>query len=215
MMYSKFILSPVVSFPVNIAALLLLVYTADTFILNADFYEKAVKDSGLNWNTVLLSTSPKFKLVLYTASALLLFLKYSLISLLIYTTFYLNEIKASYSSIFKIVCLAEMIFLVPAAIKVAWFFVYPPTGLDQWTGFYPLSIHSIVSGVSIPAAAMYPLQLLNLFELVYILSLAYFLQKLVKRNYDHTLRFVMISYLPGLIVWILLTSYYTLMIQPG
>ncbi len=212
-MYSKFVLKPVVSFPVNIVALLLLVYTADTFVLNADFYERAITDSGMDWNTVLLNRSPKFKLLLYTSSALLLFLKYNLISLLIYTTFYLNETKASYSSIFKIVCLAEMIFLVPAAVKVIWFFIYPPTGLDQWTGFYPLSLHSVLSTASIPIAAVYPLQLLNMFELLYILTLAYFLQKLFRRTYDHTLRLVLISYLPGLFVWTLFATYYTIMLN--
>lgn len=213
MMIHKLVLKPHVTFPVNIVALLFLVYIADTFILNTDFYEKAITDSGLNWDTVLLKQSPKFKLLLYTSSVLLLFLKYSLIALLIYTTFYLNEIKASYSSIFKIVCLAELIFLVPAAIKVIWFFIYPPDGLDQWTGFYPLSIHSVLSDTAIPAAAVYTLQLLNIFELVYILTLAYLLKNSLRNTYDRTLRLVMISYLPGLFVWTLIATYFTVMLN--
>ena len=212
-MTSKFVFKPLVLFPLNIAVLLLLVYAADTFILNAEFYEKAMKDSGLDWNIVLLNQSPKFKLLLYTSSIILLFLKYGLVALLIYTTCYLNEIKASYSSIFKIVCLAELIFLVPAAIKVIWFFIYPPSGLDQWTGFYPLSLHSVLSDTAVPAAAVYPLQLLNIFELVYILSIAYLLKNSLRNTYDRTLRLVMISYLPGLFVWTLIATYFKVMLN--
>ena len=215
MMTTNFVLKPTVSLPVNIAVLLLLVYAADTFILNANFYTRAIADSGLDWNAVLLNTSPKFKILLYTCSVLLLFLKYSLISLLIYTTFYLNLVKVSYHSVFKIVCLAEMVFLIPAMIKVIWFIIYPPTALEQWSSFYPLSLHSVLSGISIPAVIAYPLQLLNAFELTYILTLTYLLQKLVKYDFDHLMKMVLISYLPALFVWTLITTYYTVMLNQG
>lgn len=213
-MTNNFVLKPHILFPVNILALLLLVFVADTFILDANFYERAVANSGLNWNTVLLSTSSKFKLLLYTASVFLLLLKYCLISLLIYTTFYLNEIKVSYQSIFKIVCLAELVFLAPAMIKVAWFIVYPPAGLNQWSAFYPLSIHSVFSGGTIPAVIAYPLQLLNAFELIYILTLSYLLHKLLKNEFDQMMKIVLISYLPGLFVWVLISCYFTVMLNP-
>ena len=212
-MTSKSVLKPVVLFPVNMAVMLLLVLVADRFILNAAFYEKAIYDSGLDWNAFLINTDSRFKLLLYTSSVLLLFLKYSLISLLIYTTFYLNVIKVSYQSIFKIVCLAEMVFLIPATIKVIWFIIYPPTGLDQWTQFYPLSIHSVIFGAYIPTVISYPLQLLNAFELIYILTLAYLLQKLLKNDFDHMMKMVLISYLPGLFVWTLIATYYTVMLN--
>lgn len=212
-MLKKLILKPAILFPFNIALLLILVVIADKFILNSRFYHRAMNDSGLDWNTILLSTAPKFKMLLYTASTLLLFLKYTLIALLIYTTFYLNMLNVSYLSIFKIVCLAEMVFLVPAMIKVIWFIFYPPTGLDQWTQFYPLSIHSILYGTYIPAIIRYPLQLLNAFELIYLLVLAYLLQKLLKNEFNRMLNIVLISYLPGLSVWMLLTTYYTVMLQ--
>lgn len=215
MMTAKFLLKPSVSLPVNIAVLLLLVYTADTFILNANFYTRSIADSGLDWNTVLLNTSPKFKILLYTCSVLLLFLKYALISLLIYTTFYLNLIEVSYQSVFKIVCLAEMVFLIPAMIKVIWFIIYPPTALEQWAGFYPLSLHSVLSGTSISAVIAYPLQLLNAFELAYILTLTYLLQKLLSYNFDYLMKMVLISYLPALFVWTLITTYYTVMLNQG
>lgn len=215
MMTAKFLLKPTVSLPINITVLLYLVYAADTFILNANFYTRAIADSGLDWNAVLLNTSPKFKILLYTCSVLLLFLKYSLISLLIYTTFYLNLDKVSYQSVFKVVCLAEMVFLIPAMIKVIWFIIYPPTALEQWSGYYPLSLHSVLSGISIPTVIAYPLQLLNAFELIYILTLAYLLQKLIKYDFDHLMKMVLISYLPALFVWTLITTYYTVMLNQG
>ena len=212
-MLSKLVFKPVVLFPVNVALMLLLVLVADKVILNSAFYAQAIRDTGLDWNSFLINTDPKFKLLLYTASALLLFLKYTLISLLVYTTFYLNVIKVSYLSIFKMVCLAELVFLIPATIKVIWFIIYPPTGLEQWTQFYPLSIHSVFSGVSIPAVIAYPLQLLNAFELIYILALTYLLQKLLKNDFDQVMKMVLISYLPCLFVWTLIATYYTVMIQ--
>ncbi len=212
-MLNKLVFKPEVLFPANMAVMLMLVVIADKFILNSDFYAKAFNNTGIDWNTILISTAPKFKTILYTASVLLLFLKYSLISLLTYTTFYLNAIKVSYLAIFKIVCAAEMVFLIPAMMKVIWFLLYPPTDLRQWAEFYPLSIYSVFSGAHIPTVIAYPLQLLNAFELIYIITFAYLLQKLVKNNFDDVMKIVLISYLPGLFVWTLIAAYYNVMLH--
>ncbi len=214
-MLNKIALNPVVLFPLNALVLLLLVLTADHYILTVGFYSAALANSGLDLNPDLLHIDERFKILLYTVSVLLLFLKYTLITLLLYTGIYLNGMRVSYFSVFKIVCISEMIFLIPAVIKVIWFMYYPPAGIHEWQYFYPLSLLSIFRDQDLSGFAVYPLQLLNVFEFIYVLTLGYLLRNLLRSEKDTALGIVLVSYLPGLFVWALLVSYYTVMINPA
>ena len=213
-MLNRIVLYPVWLFILNALVLMLLVLTADRFILTSEFYTAALANSGLALNPDLLNIDERFKILAYTLTIVLLFLKYSLVTLLLYTGIYLNGMRVSYSSVFKIVCLSEMVFLLPAAIKVIWFLHYPPAGIREWQYFYPLSLLSLAGGRVLSAVTVYPLQLVNVFECLYVLSLVYLIRKLLKVEKDNALGIVLASYLPALLVWALLVSYYTVMINP-
>lgn len=214
-MLNRIVFNPVLLFILNALILLLLVLITDHYILTAGFYSAALANSGLDLNPDLLHIDERFKILLYTVSVVLLFLKYTLITLLLYTGIYLNGMRVSYFSIFKIVCISEMIFLIPAVIKVIWFIYYPPAGIQEWQYFYPLSLLSIFRDQDLSGFAVYPLQLFNVFEFIYVLTLGYLLRNLLRSEKDNALGIVLVSYLPSLFVWALLVSFYTVMINPA
>lgn len=92
---------------------------------------------------------------------------------------------------------------------------YPPAGIQEWQYFYPLSLLSIFPDHDLFEFAVYPLQLLNVFEFIYVLTLGYLLRDMLPSKKDNALGIVLVSYLPGLFVWALLVSYYTVMINPA
>lgn len=212
-MYSNFWLRPGIVFTVTLAVLYLLVWITDTRILNADFFQRTMPTDGFDWSTALLSSSSPFKMLLYTGVALILFIKYLIISLLIYSTLYLGASAVNYRAVLQAVCLAELVFLLPAVIKVMWFIYHPPSDLDEWTQFYPLSVHSVVGGLLTSDVILYLLQVLNLFELLYVLTLAILLHRIISRSFDFALKTVLRAYLPALAFWLLIVTYYQLMLH--
>lgn len=77
----------------------------------------------------------------------------------------------------------------------------------------PFSMQALLSSIA-PTWSSYLLNTLNIFELCYILLLAYLIAKDSKKKFFPSLKFVASSYLPGLVIWILLVSYLSILFQP-
>jgi hypothetical protein len=77
----------------------------------------------------------------------------------------------------------------------------------------PFSMQAMLSSIA-PTWSSYLLNTLNIFELCYILLLAYLIAEDSKKKFLPSLKFVASSYLPGLVLWILLVSYLSIIFQP-
>jgi hypothetical protein len=77
----------------------------------------------------------------------------------------------------------------------------------------PFSMQAMLSSIA-PTWSNYLLNTLNIFELCYILILAYLIAEDSKKKFLPSLKFVASSYLPGLVLWILLVSYLSIIFQP-
>jgi hypothetical protein len=145
--------------------------------------------------------------------AVLLSLTFLLI-FIIHTALYLNDQQVSTTKIFKVVVLAEFIFLLPAVIKIVTFnYTFPHGNLLDWHRYYILSLLSFFDNV--PADWYYALQTANLFEVVYWFLLAFGICKITSLNFDGSLRLVLSSYLPALFIWIAAVTFFTLMMFPS
>ncbi|WP_298391958.1 hypothetical protein [Hydrotalea sp.] len=117
------------------------------------------------------------------------------------------------SSFWKICVQAEIVFAVGAVAGLLYteFFVDVET-LEQLS-INPFSLQLFLSQ-SVPKWSNYFFNTLNLFELSYVLFLAYLLAAESKRMFLPSLRFVASTYLPGLALWVLLVSYLSVLFQP-
>jgi hypothetical protein len=150
---------------------------------------------------------------IYLSSVLYLLLKVGVISLILHTALYLQDKDISIHKIFKVTILAEYIFLIPAAIKILTFHYTFPTGtLLEWHKYYIFSAISIFNEA--PVDWSYALQTLNAFEIGYWFLLAYGLSRITDLNFDRSLRIVVTSYVPALIVWIAVITFFTLVVFP-
>jgi hypothetical protein len=133
------------------------------------------------------------------------YIKLSLIALVLQTGFFFFERKVSFSIIFKAVMLAEIPFLIVPVIKLFWFlFIQTHYDLNDLQYFFPLSALQLFDVQKLPSWQVYPLQLMNVFELIYWVLLAYWLKKLLNLSLNKSMEVVASSYGTGLLLWVVL-----------
>lgn len=117
----------------------------------------------------------------------------------------------SIKDLFRVTMISEFIFFIPSIIKIFWFGVFHVDyTLQDLQFFSPLSVLSLMDRESVEPWLIYPLQLLNVFELVYWLVLAYGLYDLTRERYSKMLGLVAASYGTGLLLWVVFVVFLTI-----
>lgn len=122
----------------------------------------------------------------------------------------------SYNRILKIALFAESIFLLEIALQVfCGIFVLNVRVPDDYANFAPLSALQFFDPSALKLWMKHPLRTLNLFEVVYMLVLAYFLTPLLKKGttFWQTLRLVGASYGLGLLLWVVALAFLLLQVS--
>ncbi len=154
----------------------------------------------------------KWQWVSYFIIPLLLLIKTSLIASVIFIgTFFSNTVKLGFKQIWGVVLNAEFIFLLVPFFKLIWFMVFQPSyTLEDIQYFYPFSGLNITGYKGLESWLLYPLQVLNLFEIGYVIYLGYQMGCLTQTSTDNGLKIVASSYLPALLLWVSLVMFFVL-----
>ncbi|HEY4336696.1 MAG TPA: hypothetical protein VGM89_12380 [Puia sp.] len=140
----------------------------------------------------------------YVFVPLMMLFKMSLVSLCIYAGLVLTSQSLSFPRIFRIVLVAESATVAGTLVKLLVLaFSHPVESLGQYLAFAPLSLYSLFKSVSIPNWLVYPLQTLDLFQVMYVCLLAKGLQHQMKKPFRSSLEMVIGSYGVGLAVCII------------
>jgi len=138
-------------------------------------------------------------LLSYVFVPLMMLFKMSLVSLCIYAGLVLTSQSLSFPRVFRIVIIAESATIAGTLVKLLLLaFSHPVESLGQYLAFAPLSLYSLFSSASIPHWLVYPLQTLDLFQVMYVCLLARGLQHPLKKPFRASLEMVVGSYGVGL-----------------
>jgi hypothetical protein len=151
--------------------------------------------------------------VSYIITPVLLILKFSAISVLIYIGVFFSDLhrEITLGKIFKVVVVSEIVFVVASIIKLLWFIFFAGNyTLDDMSFFYPLSLLNFFSRSEVASYWVYPLQTVNIFQLVYILLLAMGLSRISSIKKEKADRVVIATYVPAIAVWAALVMFLTL-----
>jgi len=160
----------------------------------------------------VLEFKEKWRFVSYIILPILLLLKISILAgILDVGCFFLSK-EIKYKKIFNIVVRAEFIFLLVIVFKTAWFYFFQADyNLDDLQYFYPLSALNIISYDSVQPWFVYPLQVLNAFEIIYWIVLAILLEKAMNiKKSNLGIKIVASSYGPALLIWVVAVMFFTL-----
>lgn len=146
----------------------------------------------------------------YALMPIILICKLAAVTLTLYTGVLLMEVEANFKKLFYLVIQAEFIFVASAFIKPLWlYFVQDGFSIEDLQYWQPISLLSILSRENLSSWSIYPLQLINIFELVYWLVLAYGLQILIRSSFKKALGIVAASYGTGLVLWAVFITFLT------
>jgi hypothetical protein len=147
----------------------------------------------------------------YTFIPFYLLIKTTIITAILETACSLFDEKIKFKKLFTIVVKAEFLFLFIIILKTAWFYFFDTNyTLEDLQYFYPLSALNIVGYEALEPWFIYPLQVLNLFELAYWFVLAYLLGKELNISMDKGFKIVASSYGPALTIWVVAVMFFTL-----
>ncbi|MCH7399559.1 hypothetical protein MM236_16265 [Belliella sp. DSM 107340] len=141
----------------------------------------------------------------------LLTIKCFLMALVLYAgLFFANRHQGvKLGSLFKVAVYAESIIVLAGMVKVA-FGAFSDFTYTEFSLFYPLSVLSFLNPEAIQPLWYYPLQLLNVFEIIYIFLLIYFFSQEIEIKKTESSKVVLGSYLFSMSFWLILILFLTL-----
>ncbi|EOZ99322.1 hypothetical protein A33Q_0700 [Indibacter alkaliphilus LW1] len=141
----------------------------------------------------------------------ILSIKCFLMSLVLYAgLFFANSHQGvKLGSLFKVAVYAESIIVLAGMVKVA-FGALSDFTYTEFSLFYPLSVLSFLNPEAIQPLCYYPLQLLNVFEIIYIFLLIYFFSQEIEIKKTESSKVVLGSYLFSMSFWLILILFLTL-----
>ena len=154
----------------------------------------------------------KWKWVSYFFIPIYILIKTSIVATVLYIgTYFFNQKEIAYKLLWNIAIKTEFIFLLVPIFKIIWFsFFQTKSDLTDIQNFYPLSALNIIGYKGLETWFIYPFQILNLFEISYVIYLGFQIGKLTNTNTDYGLKIVSLSYVPSLLLWIAMVMFFTL-----
>ena len=169
------------------------------FLIGQLSYDRITKmlDEGKNWSWVS-----------YVIFPLTLLLKFFLIMICFSVGGLFISAENSSKRFFSAIVNTDFVFIAPLAIKLLWFNFYQTDySLKDLQYFSPLSVFSLFNPKEIDPWLVYPLQLLNVFELLYWFVLAYQLKEVIGKSLTGSIGFVAGTYGVGLLIWVVLVMF--------
>ena len=195
------------------------VYVAITFvnnnyILNSTLYYNSLSDHlPIAQVNVVMESMKRWEWLGYLLCLFIVPAKALLVSACIYTAMALGENKITFPTVFRVVLVAELIPLTAALARMGWLLIHNASSLQEMQYFYPLSLLSLFKAGSLPAWCLYLFQLLNVFEILYWLALAFGIRQFLLRSFGESLRLVSVSYGFGLFVWVVIIIFVQIQIS--
>ena len=157
-----------------------------------------------------------FAWVSYIITPILMLLKFSTISVLIYIGVFFNDFHKELTlwKIFKVVIISELVFITASITKLLWFIFFAGNyTLDDMGFFYPLSLINLFHRSEVASYWIYPLQTVNIFQVLYILIMVLGLSRVGSLKKEVADRIVLGTYVPAIAIWIALIMFLTIDVQ--
>lgn len=148
--------------------------------------------------------------VSYIITPVLMLLKFSAISVLLYIGVFFSDLhkEITLGKIFKVVIISELVFIAASITKLLWFIFFAGNyTLDDISFFYPLSLINLFNRAEVATYWIYPLQTVNIFQILYVLILALGLSRVSSLKKEVADRVVLGTYVPAIAIWIALIMF--------
>jgi hypothetical protein len=146
-----------------------------------------------------------------------IFSRIFLTGLIIFIGIFFTELKTEFSKLFRIALIADSVYLLSAFAKLVILIFFKEVHTLEDLQFQPFSVMQLLDKSGVDPLLVYPLSLMNFFELGYFLILAWLLVPLINEanaerpvKFGKSLQLVTASYGSGLLLWVLTVMFITL-----
>jgi len=190
---------------------LLILFLSQTALINEivffnTYSEQLTYDRAME----IFSKMKSLAWVSYIITPVLMLLKFSAISVLLYIGVFLSDLhkEITLGKIFRVVTVSELVFIAASITKLLWFIFFAGNyTLDDMTFFYPVSLINLFNRAEVANYWIYPLQTVNIFQLIYVLILALGLSRVSSLKKEVADRVVLGTYVPAIAIWIALIMF--------
>ncbi len=190
----------------------LIIGVTSEYVLVSDYllYDFWIDQLSYERISEMLEQGRNWKWLSYLLLPIILLLKLFLVSVCLTIGALIINFNKEFEDFFRTALVAEFIFLLPLLIKLFWFSLFQTNySLPDLQYFYPLSALSLFNPQDIETYLIYPLQLINLFEVAYWILLAKGVQSGTNTGFYSSLGFVASSYGVGLLLWVIVVLFLT------
>ena len=172
------------------------------FILTDEFYYATLSgELGYYRVTEIISLNNRFQWLTYVFTPLFVFLKIVVVAAVLYLGLFLGNSTLKFKDVYKISLVAEVVPLVGLMLKFIYLTITQPESAQEVQNFYPLSLVQLFGDNELPSYLVYPVQMINAFEILYWIVLAMGLQSMLKKKFSSSLLMVAATYGVALFVW--------------
>jgi hypothetical protein len=181
------------------------------------YYQTLGKQLVIQRINEMLEISRKWQWIGYAIIPAVILLRAFYTSLFLYTGLFFAELRAGYGKLFRIALLAEFVYVLAGFTKLVILIFFREVSTLDDLQFQPLSVMELFDKSQVDPLFIYPLSLLNFFELAYFITLAWLLTGMIRQagaesrtGFGKSLKLVTASYGSGLLLWVILVMFVTL-----
>ena len=187
-------------------------YSQTSLLTEGLYYQSLGTQLSVGQIEEFLESQQKWQWLTYIILPIIYLIKIFLISATVYIIKIIvgKTFKATFSDISLAIIKADMIFLIPAIIKITWFTFNPAHSLEEIQYFMPGSVFQLFADQEIVPWLIYPLQAFSIWEVGFWLILAFQLKEFFDNDFGRSFQNVMLSYGSGFLVWIVFVVFLTI-----
>jgi hypothetical protein len=196
-------------FSLLVIALAILRFMTEYFLISDELiYDSLINQLSYERISEMLNQGKEWQWLSYVFLPILVFVKILFVVACFSIGALFLDIENGFKKFYTIAVNAEFVFIAPGLIKLFWFsFLKIDYTLLDLRNFSPLSMFSFFNQTELDPWLVYPLQLLNAFELLYWVVLAYQLQKVLGESLSGSIGFVSKTYGAGLFIWVIFVMF--------
>jgi hypothetical protein len=191
-------------------------YGAITFVQNNYIITKDVYYNTLGEQMTIeridemLESQSKWRWLGYLLNPLFIVFQTGLITVCINCGTFMMDYKVKFNAIFKVVLKSSVVFLIWKLLMTFIYLFMEIKVFDDLVKADKFSVAGFVTKDALPAWLMYPLSILNIFEVAFWVLLAYGMSRLIEKPFTKSFGFVAMSYGVGLLMWMLFIVFISL-----
>ncbi|MDX9880765.1 MAG: hypothetical protein RBS73_01790 [Prolixibacteraceae bacterium] len=179
------------------------------FVFDVLYYQSFGEKLASDRIAKMIEQSQKWEWLGYVFIPVIILIRVSFTTICLYIGFFLINLKVRFENLFKIALLSDFVFVLAGIAKLVILIFFKEVSVLEDLQFQPLSLMELFDRTTIDPLFVYPLSLVNVFELLYWLALAWLLAGVIEQSFGKSLKLVASSYGSGLLLWVLFVMFIT------